>query len=356
MADKLGLSGSLAYFASQNSSQSFDNPFEESEVEYNVISESEVRRVIDQDTEMRAEKKKRTKKKDKFARIIERGSSFVDQFAEDELTYDFDGYLSGYLLDDEDAIMKNNLVTLGRKYARDTRTSAESSEVTKAYFVQEKALEALLNEIEKDKASLQKDIDGMRVCRSRNFKTMGELISTKAQYHNMALGVIKEKNAITKVQFDLQMKKQKDKDAEGSNDATASRAIQQLFGMGRNNIMSGVGGYEGVSGAITEGAAIESQDDYGIDDDAMIQQRYFNNDDNESDGDKFLRYENMGVEYILLWDKETNNKEVLAEDKDGNLIPDYPMPNNIETLNFDISESTGTATDDLHRTYRLRVM
>ena len=358
MPGKTEISNSLSYFVSQDVSKGFDNPFDDglSNNDDDDYSKIRVGNIIEHDEELRIERKKKDKKKDKFSRIIEKGSNLVEQLADDELVYDFDNYIASYLLDDEDAMLKNSLISLGRKYARDTKTTGESSEIAKAYIIQEKALEDLLTEIEKDKLHIQKDIDQMRVTRSRNYKTLSELVGAKGQYHNIALSIIKEKNAITKTQFDLQAKSNKQKQEDNNNDAASSRAIQNLFGVGRNNIMSSVGGYGGVSGATMDDDSGFS-DDLGFGDDDVIQQHYFaNNNETETDGDKFLKYEGMGVEYVLLWDRDSNTKDVFAEDRDGNLIPDYPMPSNISALHFDISESTGSATDDLHRPYKLRIV
>lgn len=346
------LSSSLSMFVSQNDNSGFNNPFDD-DIQDNDIPEIRVRKVLERDSELRTEQKK-DKKKDKFTRVLERGNALVEDLSDEELVCDFDNYISSFLSDDEDADLKNNLISLGRKYARDTQTSAESSEVTKAFMGTEKVLDTFLGEIKKDKNDIQKDIDSMRVSRTRNMKTLAELISAKGQYHNMALSIIKEKNSMIKTQFDLKNKADKQNKDDTNSEVAASRAVQQLFGMGRGNLMSGVGGYSEVSGALNDSDV--TSESFGINEDAVIHQKYFAADDEnfETDGDKFLKYEGAGIEYVLLWDKENNTTDVIAEDPDGNVIPDYPMPSNIDTLHFDISESTGTASDELHRAYKLR--
>jgi hypothetical protein len=325
------LNGALSYFASQSGNGSFDNPFDSSPAEKDTSS-IKIKSFIE-DVDERRQEKKQKQKKDKFSRVIEQGNSIIDKFADETIVDDFDEFITSYIYEDEDVSLRNSLVSLGRKYARDTRISGESSEIAKAYSGNEKILTDALKEIEKDSADIQKDIVSMRTMRTRNYKVLSELIDTKAQFHNTKLSFVKELNSIIKTKLELQMKDKARQD--GDSEANSNRSIQTLFGLGRNNILSSVGGYSGVSGAISDDVSASMDDDYGINDDDLIQKKYFSSVDNETDGDKFLRYENRGVKYVLLVD-ENNQYNVIAEDMDGEIIYDYPMPTNVDSLSFDI--------------------
>lgn len=350
MQDKLSLGKKLAFLSS--SDDSFNNPFDEDieQEEIAVVSPTVMERKFDE-IEI-ANKGKKKAKKDRFSRVIEKGNEIIDEIS-DGMIDEFDIYLENHFADDEDVDLKNTLMHLGRKYARDTSITAEGSEISKAFNSNEKILDDLLDEIDKDKTLIQKDIDNMRIMRTKNFKTLSELINTKAQFHNTALSVVKELNSIKKTQFDLHYKATKNKEEVDENNSASTKAVQQLFGIGRSNLLSSVGGYEEISGAITSEDELASNE-YTDAEDAYIQNEYFADDDTvEDDGDKFLKYENLGVQYILLVE-EDGSKQVIAEDRDGNIIPDYPMPSNMDELSFDISETTMTATDDLHRSYIVR--
>ena len=121
-------------------------------------------------------------------------------------------------------------------------------------------------------------------------------------------------------------------------------------------MLDSLGGYESISGARSE-AEYETFFDQEASDE-YIQNRYFSDTDvdpEDRDGDAFLRYENVNVEYILLVDEDNKVEEIIAENADtGDLIPDYPMPNNQEMLTFDIDSKSMTAEDDYHRKYRVR--
>lgn len=348
------LSKSLSRFVTgANEASSFENPFTDTPI--NIVSISPKTSKSSMSNEDREYRPKKAKK-DKFSEIMAKGNDLLDRYMDDDMIDDFDGFVDRYMLDDEDDELRRNLLRYGRKYARETKVSGESSEITKAYSESEKLLTELLDEINEDKKLVQNDINSMRMMRTRNYKALSDLIESKAQFHNTALSAIKEMNSMKKAQFELQMKVDRSKKEEMGDDGSSSnRAIQQLFGIGRDNIMGSLGGYEGVSGALDAGTYDDSYS--SIDEDEAIQRKYFQNDDDigESDGDKFLKYEGRGVHYILLYDDD-GNREIIAEDKEGNIVPDYPLPSNPDDLDFNISESTGTATDNLANNYELRHM
>ena len=344
-----GINGALSYFVNKQTSSSFDNPFDDSPD--SKITSVQINSIIDDVEERRSKEKTYRRKKDKVTRVLEKGSDLIDRFSTDEMIDDFDNFIASYIYDDDDTSLRNSLISLGRKYARDTKVSGEASAIVKAYSENEEDLNKLYKEISKDKEDIQTEINRMRLQRTKNFKTLSDLIEVKSQYHGMTLNIIKERNAMKKAQFDLQFKNDKAKQDDDNNSVASTKAIQNLFGLGRNTIMSSVGGYSGVSGAIDDDL---NDGDYGVDEDDIIQKKYFSSDDTEeTDGDKFLKYENMSIDYILLID-EDGNKDIIAEDSDGNIVLDYPIPKNINSLDFEISEMTGTATDNYSRQYKVR--
>lgn len=314
----------------------FSNPFDDEPVTVPIDNYIEAEGKIETSKDTTTKKKK----KNKYVKAMEKGNALIDKY-ENDFINDFDDYLTDRFIEDENDDLKNSLIGFGRKYSRDTSVTAETSEIQKAFAGNEKILKKLLGEIDKDKEILQKDIDIMRNLPRKNYKVLSELIASKTQFHNAALSVVKEMNNIKKTEFDLKSKADRNKPDETTHGMLSGKTIQDLFGMGRKDILDVVGGYE----STTE----YNDSDYSDD---IVQQKYFNNDE-ESERDKYLKYENLGVEYILIIDKN-DDKYVIAEDRDGNIVPDYPMPSNIEDLTFEVSKSTNTATDDLHRQYKVR--
>ena len=250
--------------------------------------------------------------------------------------------------------LRNGLVSMGRKYARDTGISSDNSEIAKAFSSSEKRLNDLLTEISRDKLNIQKDIDQLRsMTRGKNFKALSDLNSAKTSFHTTQLQAIKELNAIKKAEFDVHMKERAAKMASGGDASSdiSTTTIRSLFGAGRNDIVNAAGGYSKVSGAI--GNTIGEIYNTDMTDDEIEDKYFADEKEEETDGDKFLEYEGRGVEYTLLVDDDNSPIEVVAKDRDGNVIPDYPMPSNVDQLQFNINMTTQSAEDELHRKYRV---
>lgn len=265
----------------------------------------------------------------------------------------FDSFLEDTdFIDSEDSEMRDHLISMGRKYARDNATTKGSSEISKAFADSETRLRTLYDEVNKDKSSIEHDIERMRVP-GRGGKILADMVSAKNSYHNTQLSIIKEINALKKTKFDLLAKEAERKKAAeaGSTDIT-SNTIQSIFSSSRSGIVGGIGGYGSSTSRDNDSNPIYIEPIE--DDDEVIQRKYFSKQPSEeSDGDKWLKYENSGVSYILIVDEGNNPVEVFAEDRDGNLITDFPLPD-ISNLVFDIDRTTRAATDNMQRNYQVR--
>lgn len=277
--------------------------------------------------------------------------SFVNQSYDPE----FDDLIENLFEEDEDTALKNNLVSLGRKYARMVGTDAETSEISKAFSKREKALDDFIEELDRDSAGVQRDIEIMRGLRSRNYKALSDLISARSSMYNVKLSAIKQLTDITKSKFDLSMKMKKSEGDMGDSSNIASQAVQKLLGAGHKSLIDSVGGRAAISGAIkTEYPDGSSSIEYDISDPDPDELHDMNDEYNDSDGDKFIKYENEDVEYVVDFDTDNDSKTIYAINKDGDLVEDYPMPSNIDDLAFNINELSGYATDQLHRSYKVR--
>lgn len=337
---------SLAQFIEMDRGLSVPNAGDEKDTEASQNNET-IDDFLSRQKEIRQERKRAegsTRKEDAMDAIIRETSSMFQD--DNHMVMEFDDYLENFMLDDEDDELRRNLIKRGRKYTRSTAISGESSEIEKAYAGREEALEKLLNDMMSDKEAIEKDINQMRMARSRNYKGLTEMQEQKTSLYNASLSAIKEMNNMTKTKIDLQMKADKSKKEEEEDDLGTSKAIQSLFGLGRDSFVES---YADASGSSEAGS-----ETYGMEDvaDDAIERKYFSDDEPETDGDKFLKYEGRGVHYILEYDDD-GPKNILAEDSDGNIIPDYPIPD-LNDLEFTISANTGTATDNLSQQYQLR--
>lgn len=302
----------------------------------------------------KSEKKNKKKKKSSLDSFDGMEDYFSDVgLSDEELSDTFDGIID--ILsdeDDEDTELRTSLLSMGRKYARETQSS-ELSEVQKAFSGNDKKINRLLTEVRADKDRLTKYIQSLSP-RASGPKSIAELQDTLNGIHAAELNIIKESNNMIKSEIELQIKaKASKKDEQGTNELSGNM-ISSLFGMDRKNVMGNIGGYAGISGAIDKKDNDEDEEELSNTEEVYEEVSTDDEDEEEnSDGDKFLKYRDRGVEYILEIDGN-GNKNIYAEDKDGNIIDDYPMPSNQEELSFEIDDKDNTAQDDYFRKYKIR--
>ena len=266
----------------------------------------------------------------------------------DDSRYDIDYVIDNLVEEDENYKIRSGLVGLGRKYARTHDDDGSTSEVDKAFGPQIDKLNDLLVEVTRDTDEVEKDINQIRrMLNGRNYQRMNELIETKASLHNTTLNIIKELSSIEKNKFDIKAKIAKDKPSDLDPSMMSGNILQNIFGIGHDALLSSVDGREGSSGAIMYEESPEDSDAYG----EFVYSKNFPEAEEESEGDKFIKYENRGVEMVLE-ERDDGTKTIYAEDAEGNIIDDYPIPKDIESLTFDINVRTGTATDQLQRKYK----
>ena len=324
MSDTLNSLKALA-----SSQQKFHNPFEDT-----VPNRGNYTPKFDDTTKSsNNEIKKLSKKLDKLT--IDTGTPIDEIFDNIEL-------------DDQNSNMRSALIGMGRKYARSHEVSEEENEVARSFSPQERKLDDLYNEVSSDIVQIEKDLTEMRAMRTgRNTQRMNELITAKAQYHNLRLSILKEQSSIKKTQYDIKAKTDKEKGQGMDDSLVSSSIIQSVFGMGRDTLIDSVGGRDASSGASN---GIIQEQEYDVYPESVETDI---DNDGDSDGDKFIKYENAGVD-LILEEAPDGSKRIYAEDQDGNPVPDYPLPSNISSLTFDINQRAGIAIDQLQRNYKYR--
>ena len=363
-----GLSDALLAFSLSTENEEnkdedfFDDPFGSDEDD--IEKAKEEARLILSDEEEKSEKrgKKQGKKKkqytpdsdddEKFNRTMEEANRTLEKYGE-SFDMDFQTYVDNASNYDEDADLKESLIAQGRKYQRSHAVDEDESEVVKAFQPQEKELKEFTDEVNKELNLVSKDIAQIRSTGyGVNRKQLSELIGQKTSLLSLKLNAIKEKSNNKKIQFDILEKQAKNKANKNSgqeNSTAAISGIQKLMSMGHSAMINSVGGREASAGC---------PDDYDYEDfedsDEVLQEKYFSNDTRTSEGDIYLKYEGKGVHYVLNYDEtDPNNCSIFAEDGEGNIVPEYPIPE-IEGLHFDVDRTTLSATDDCGRDYTVR--
>lgn len=269
----------------------------------------------------------------------------------DEYDPTFDELIEDAFRDDEDVQFRNSLIAMGRKYAiKGMEEETESSEVNRSFVKQEQYIEMAIEELNRDAAAIQRDLEMLRMSRTRSYKALSDLASAKTSNITAKLNAIKQLTDIQKTKYDIsiKLKREHNEANNGDNSYAATQAVQKLLGIGRANLL-GSEEYELTSSIEDPGNA-----DYDDGRPESAIQKVLDIPEAVTDGDKFIQYENDGVEYILDVDRETEHRQIYAINKNGDVVPDYPMPSNPEQLQFSINEVIGEATDQLQRRYRLR--
>ena len=303
---------------------------------------------------MKEEKKNRKKSFDDYDL-----KSFEREFEEELGEFaPFDDVVDRLFELDEDDELRVSLITQGRKYNQSHSQSGEASEFEKAFTKQETALNQLISDLERDIGATEKDINNMRLSRVRSPKALSDLISVKGSLYSTKLSAIKEINAIKKNILDLNMKSKKGSEDENQASMAASLALQQMIegdardslsdsdyrAMARGSLMKGTRGEERNEIPLYERNA---QDDL----DELEAERAYEAS-SRSEGDLYIQYENMNVQTYAEVDDEDRVVRLVAKDRDGNEVPDYPMPD-LNEGTFTIHEDLGTVTDSFHRNYIL---
>lgn len=295
--------------------------------------------------------KKKSKKKDKDDSLdsILYGINALDTVQDDFKNIDeiFDSIFDD---DHQDKFLMNQLISQGRAYSRKNGMSADESDIQKAFAPQEQALHNLIGDLDSDMKGVQGDINAMRMARTRNTKTMADLVQSKASLQNIKLSAIKEINKIHSdmISFNMRAKAAKENtDAENSNEAYAVRKLLE-----DTSVLSSVGGLSNVSGARHISDTDDTLEDpiSTISSDMDRAKAYASIDD--TDENNYIRYEKDGVELYLQYSNSKGTKQVVAKNAQGDIIPDYPVPN-ISEVDFTIHDDLGTATDSLSRDYKL---
>lgn len=288
----------------------------------------------------RKEKKKKSDE-DKEDEDYKKVTKFLE--SEKDSDFNFDAIFDSLDDDNEDSQLKNSLVALGRKYNREGG-SKEENDIAAKFSPRTKELDKLILEIDAESKAISTDVQNMRMSRSRNYKSMADLISARGSLFSTKLAAIKEKTNVEKTIVDLQMKAASKNDASNDVTNTATAAVQQL--LSGNPIH-----YEDDITDDDSSAVLQVGDPISAMSDADRVKALFGKS-SESDGDKYIKYEDKGVSLYYDYDDEGKH-QIVARTKTGEIVPDYPMPTGIDSLTFNVQEDLGVAIDNLNRTYKL---
>ena len=212
-------------------------------------------------------------------------------------------------------------------------------------------------QLEQDKFvdSLQKKYDQMENTKSTARgvgKYTTDLINTITSARATSLQIVDKIISTKKTIADLDFKERKEFGSNNNSEQAnltnyASTYLKQMMTVGRNNIVDQSQNY-----SVDEIDSDDTEDLFSSIDESLGET------DRSDEVDKYLKYENDNIEVKVIWydsvsdDDITKKYDFIAEDPDGNVIDDYPLP---EKTKMSINRSTGMATDLYGTKYKLIV-
>lgn len=183
-----------------------------------------------------------------------------------------------------------------------------------------------------------------------------DLANTILSATSNKIQILKEINNVKKTIQDLKLKSEKNKDEKTtSTEALASHYFKNLVNYGRSKFIkeyegsSSDGDYD-ISEFVNLNAISDNESDKYMD---LIEDRLDNLDIKlrSDEADKYIEYENMGVQIKIKKCIDTNEWNFIAVDRHNQQIPDYPTPTKKSAGTVKFSPDGNYATDEQGRTY-----
>ncbi len=224
----------------------------------------------------------------------------------------------------------------------------------------------LLDEVNEFSKVLDKQYKAMTGSKVRGTsKFLNDMTLNLLSSKTNKLQIIKEITNLKKTIADLKIKSDaKNKGNESAaNSATniASQYLRQVMQMGRNQVIGKLKDEASFSASDERNDALDafnrqrtSYNEADMDEiDSIISQRLDSEENpfRSSDGNKYIKYENMDITIVVKRCIDTGEWEFVAIDSDEQVVYDYPVPkkDSVGTMKF----KDGLASDSMGRMYKV---
>ena len=280
----------------------------------------------------------------------------LPQFDEDEDFYQaVDNWDNDYMEEISEKLTKKGKRSYD-KYKED------ENEFKKEFAEELTMLYDLLDDANKFNKKLIKKYDSIDGSKAKGTsKYLNDLIASVLTSNTNKLQIIKEITNLKKTIQELKIKSD-GKYAKMGDDSLESQAnsfFSNIMSVGRNNFISALNGDEMSFDNIeyssdTDIEYANTLPDIQDEIHDRIAERLMNEDNNRStEVEKYIIYENLKPEYKILRSAVDNTWEVIAVDKDGQRIPDYPVPSKKDLGRMKFSSDGNYATDAYGRSYKV---
>ena len=217
-------------------------------------------------------------------------------------------------------------------------------------------LQRILKDNEDTAKAIKEVLKPLITSKSRgSSKLLADLLAALNSANNNRLSVIKEMSSVKKAIYDLKLKIERESKDDGDlgmpADQFGSKMFEELFRMGRGNVIDNANKYnQNVDDFVTP-TTDESSESY----DDIINSRLSTevNEYRSEDGTKMIEYESRQPEMCIEKSFSTGDVRAVAIDNSGVMIDDYPVPTVEQLGKLTFNNETHTCTDITGRVYKV---
>lgn len=239
----------------------------------------------------------------------------------------------------------------------------DENEFKKEFAEELTMLYDLLDDANKFSKKLSKKYDSIDGSKAKGTsKYLNDLIASVLTSNTNKLQIIKEitnlKKTIQELKIKADGKKGNISDGDGSLENQANDFFSNIMGVGRNNFLAALNGdpdsqlssseYSSDNDIEYVNSLPEAQEELH----EKINERLMNESSRSVEGDKYIIYENLQPELVIMYNVLDNSWDMIAVDKDGQRIIDYPVPTKKELGKMKFSSDHKFATDAYGRSYK----
>ena len=210
------------------------------------------------------------------------------------------------------------------------------------------ALKKLLRENEGTVKNIQDFMTPFISSKARgSSKLISDMFAALNSANNNRLSTLKEISNLKKTAVELKLKmKAREDGTDIPADQFGSKLFTELFNQGRNSVIQEADAYQ-------PDISQYANTDKSIDEIYDERLAHEDNDYRSEDGNKMIAYEALAPQVCIEKSKLTGEIRVVAIDKDGNYIEDYPVPKVSDLGTLSYNNDTGTATDCTGRLFKV---
>ena len=289
----------------------------------------------------------RKKKKRKKSKVFEE----IDTFLDDGFNGDDDmAFITNLKLKKKDKVKAD-----GDLFDTDDNGKKKFKNVESKFKPEIATLQRLLKDNEETTKAIRTVLEPLLTSKARgSSKLLADLLLALNSANNNRLAVVKEMNSVKKAIYDLKIKLErdtKDEDLGLPSDQFGSKMFDELFKMGRANVIAQANQHNADIGAFVNPdmpTAVDNYDDF-IDERLSTE----NNNYRSAEGTKMIEYENLHPQICIRKSFSTGDLSVVAIDNTGVVIDDYPVPELESMGKITFNNESGTCSDSAGRIYKV---